>query len=125
MRRKAPHPNPLPASGAREKDRKSLAAINPKRHLPRADGLLAIGQMYRAIAAGRMCRNIGGCDIVRSHGPSRRLRRHCLDDASILRLTILRWNVIQHRRQPALGLGDGPALAPGVIFDLVTLDLAD
>src|SRR5690348_16924370 len=33
--------------------------------------------------------------------------------------------VIQDRRQPALALGDAPTLAPGIILDLVALDLAD
>ena len=38
---------------------------------------------------------------------------------------ILRRNVVQHRRQPALGLDHAPALARGVILDLIALDLAD
>ena len=33
--------------------------------------------------------------------------------------------VIEDRRQPALGFGNAPALAPCVILDLIALDLAD
>ncbi len=33
--------------------------------------------------------------------------------------------VVQHRRQPALALGNGPALAPRIIGNLVALDFAD
>src|SRR5262249_49425163 len=33
--------------------------------------------------------------------------------------------VVEHRREPALGLLDAPALARRVISDLVALDLAD
>ena len=38
---------------------------------------------------------------------------------------VLRRNVVQHRRQPALGLGHAHALARGIVLDLVALDLAD
>ena len=37
----------------------------------------------------------------------------------------LRRLVIQDRRQPPLGLGDIPALAPRIVLDLVALDPAD
>src|SRR6516165_12532692 len=33
--------------------------------------------------------------------------------------------VIQDRREPALAFGDGPALAPRIVLDLIPLDLAD
>lgn len=33
--------------------------------------------------------------------------------------------IVKHRRQPALGFRGGPALAAGVILDLIALDLAD
>src|SRR4051812_19402659 len=72
-------------------------------------GLLAVGQMHRASAAGRMRGDVVG--------------GNCHDHWR--RRLILRRNIIQHRRQPALGLGNAHALAPGVILDLVALDLAD
>src|SRR5262245_60725808 len=33
--------------------------------------------------------------------------------------------VVEHRREPFLRFGDGPALARGIVLDLVALDLAD
>src|SRR4051812_18833492 len=33
--------------------------------------------------------------------------------------------IVEHRREPPLRLGDAPALARGIILDLVALDLAD
>ena len=64
-------------------------------------------------------------DVVGGRGRGRRQCRHRFLDAAILRGLVLRRNVIQHRRQPAFGLGDAPALARGVVLDLVALDLAD
>ena len=57
--------------------------------------------------------------------PRRRQRRHRFLHAAVLRGLILRRDVVQHRRQPALGFRDAPALARGVVLDLVALDLAD
>jgi hypothetical protein len=34
-------------------------------------------------------------------------------------------NIVQHRRQPPLGLSHRPALAPRIILDLIPLDLAN
>src|SRR4029077_11674569 len=34
-------------------------------------------------------------------------------------------HVVEHRREPALGLGESPAFALRVVLDLVALDLAD
>ena len=45
--------------------------------------------------------------------------------ASARRRSAARGNVVQHRRQPALGLGHAPAFSRGVVLDLVALDLAD
>src|SRR5258707_12401574 len=78
----------------------------------RPDRLLPIGQMHRAGAAGRMRRCVIGGN--RGHWRGYRGRR-----------LILRRDIIQHRRQPALGFGDAHALARGIILDLVALDLAD
>src|SRR5882724_265097 len=78
----------------------------------RPHGLLPPGQMHRTGASGRMRGDIVGGDDL---GHRRRLRRGLF----------LRRNVIQHRRQPALGLGHRHALARGIILDLVALDLAD
>ena len=33
--------------------------------------------------------------------------------------------VVEHRREPPLGFLGAPALAPGVVLDLIALDLAD
>src|SRR5216683_4736602 len=87
--------------------------------------LLAIGQMHRAVAPLRMRRQFIGCDIVGWHGRCRRQRRHRLLDAAILRRLILRRDVIQDRRQPALGLRDVPDFSRSVVFHLVALDPAD
>src|SRR5438552_5626150 len=75
------------------------------------DGLLPIRQMHRAGAAGRM-----GSNIVGGDGGDRRRR---------FRGLLLRGNIVQHRRQPALGLGHAHALARSVVLDLLALDLAD
>src|SRR6266478_1440934 len=88
-------------------------------------GLLAIGEMHGAGAARRMGYQFGGCDIVGGHARCRRLRRHRLLHAAILRRLILRRDVVQHLRQPALGFNYVPAFARSVIFHLVALDLAD
>src|SRR6266478_6551455 len=88
-------------------------------------GLLAIRQMHRAVAAGRMRGQFGGGDIVGGHRGSRRLRRHRFLHAAVLRGLILRRDVIQDRRQPALGFRHAPAFSRRIILDLVPLDLAD
>src|SRR5450759_3229579 len=83
-------------------------------------GLLAIGQMHRAVAAGRMRR-----DVVGGGGGGRRQGRHRFLDATVLRRLVLGGDVVQDRRQPALGFRHAPALALRIVLDLVALDLAD
>src|SRR6478609_8070928 len=75
--------------------------------------LLAIRQMDRAGAPGRMRRDVVGGD--------RRHRRGCGFPGGL----VLGGDVVEHWRQPALGLSDAHALARGIILDLVALDLAD
>src|ERR1700733_9388782 len=96
-----------------------------RRMLPRADLLLAVRQMHRAIAARRMRRQFFRLDIVGRFCGEGRLCRHCLLDAAILRRLVLRRDVVQDRREPAFGLLDAKALACGVVLDLIALDLAD
>src|SRR3954468_13735077 len=65
---------------------------------------------------------------VHGTSASRRMRGHIIGrhDFRHWRLRrFLRRNIIQHRRQPAFGLGHAHALARGVVLDLVALDLAD
>src|SRR5271170_8027657 len=93
--------------------------------LPRADLLLAISQMHRAIAARRMRLKFPGLDVIGGRRGGRRQLRHCLLEAAILRRLILGRDVVQDRREPAFGLLDAKALARGVILDLIALDLAD
>src|ERR1700753_3416012 len=61
-----------------------------KRRLPRADALLAPGEMHRAIAAGRM-----RSDVVGGLGGKRRCCRHRLFQRAVLRRLILRRDVVQ------------------------------
>src|SRR5260370_38274905 len=60
-------------------------------------GLLAIGQMHRAVAAGRMGREFCGGDIVGGHRRRRRLRRHRLLHAAVLGRLIPCRDVIKDR----------------------------
>src|SRR3984957_2820909 len=81
--------------------------------------------MHRATATRRMRGDFPGVDVVGGHSRGRRQGWHRFLDAAVLCGLVLRRDVVQHRGQPAFGLGDAPALARGVVLDLVALDLAD
>src|SRR5580700_2423096 len=80
--------------------------------------------MYRTGAARRMRGQVLRGDIVSGLGGGHGLRHRFLHGA-LLRGLILRRDVVEDRREPALDLSDRHALAGGVVLDLVTLDLAD
>src|ERR1700730_9228918 len=87
--------------------------------------LLPPRQMHRAGAAGRMRGHLLGIDIVGGCGTQCRLRRHRLFHRAILHGLVLRGDIVQDRRQPALDFCNAHAFPRGVILDLVALDLAD
>ena len=73
--------------------------------------------MHRASAALRMRRQIRGRGIVGGRGRRWRQCRHRPLHCAILGLPVLRWNVIQHRREPALGFRHAPVLARDQVED--------
>src|SRR6476660_2172432 len=84
--------------------------------LPSPDALFLPGQMHGAGAAGRMRGEVVGRDIVRRRCGERRVLRD---------RRLLRRDVVQNRRQPALDFADRHLLPRRIVLDLVTLDLAD
>src|ERR1700742_5081650 len=103
-----------------------MAGTSPamtERILSRPRRLLPIRQMHRATAPRGMRGDLVGIDVIGGHRGRRRVGRHCFLDAAVLCGLVLRGDVIQHRGQPAFGISDAPALARGVVLDLVALDL--
>src|SRR3954454_24789978 len=83
--------------------------------LARARALLLPDQMHRAGAARRVRGKLPRRFVVRRRRRERRLVARALS----------RRDVVQDRREPALGLADAHALARSIILDLIALDLAD
>src|SRR5262249_48259208 len=91
-------------------------------------GLPAPGKMRGAGAAYRMRGEVGGRRVGR-HVVSGRggggSNRHRVPDRARFGRLILRRDIVEDRREPALDLANRHTLARGIVLDLVTLDLAD